>query len=847
MLAGNVSLNSLSNHHSPYFNGTSNNTSLFTGRSVKNWADDDPARYKILEEIIKDGGESMMRKLVKRMVTTPQDGKDLKSATTAKNAAKTMDPGRFGQPYLGRRPLKAVYNYMYTVDRDERSKHLNKGEFIRVGKTEPGLLLEILRKRDVTYKFGGNRSLLSKRIDAQRDNIELSNCFYPREDFNGTYVYKNLEIYQYKWVTASAMNLCKGIGKKAFSGEFDINIDMKKADSFTFLRMIPHGESNRFLDQFDGIHALALPPNNTELNYARWLRLGMRFESSGASPLAMKVEKHDGKHYFVVEQRADYSSFKLPENGCEMPFEGINTPLDTAVCCNDGTMQKQDVKYLYVEELKRNMTFNVKFSVNFADFYKESGVGLPLTTVAVNDKLVARSHGWVGNNNNDDNSNPLGYHVQFGINDANDETVVVKIKNPEFYPDQVLDLEKLADQKDIPILKINGECKRSPMIEAIEHRYKLQGPEVMTSDRKFARVGRQTPELLTEQLTKEGDVIYTFKNKLMNETDTTIDNNVELTNCFYPTFVKKRIGKNYAGSGRAARLDIATGEYLAQCAQSDRNYYYGDFDVKVKMGKPGNVTVFRMIPHNSGKLYLRSTGSVDLLRPGDTRSKYLKMKDKGVIFGDAGRSPLTMNVEYYEGKHFFTIKARSNYAIFSNPNSAHCDIPFKGKDTDLGVANCCSEVSEPVIKDRYLSDTQEEDVKYLHVSPLESGWFNVKFYTEFTDFGGRLNYSPAVHVALSVNNKSVVARCRGVGNNNFFVINTRNIISNGGYYPQFGISSASHNDVVVQIKNPDLVPGEVLNLEHSPIWGSSIHDESKKINVVKECRPLENWSLRPEG
>ena len=845
MLAGNVSLNSLSNHHSPYFNETSNNTSFFTGRSVKNWAADDPARHKILEEIMKDGGESMMRKLVKRIVTTPQDTKTAKSAATAKNATETVDSGRFGQPYLGRKSLKVVNNPVFTVDRNDRTKHLNKGEFIRVGKAEPGLLLEILRKDAVTYKFGGNRSLLSKRINAQRDNIELSNCFYPREEFNGTDVFKDLEKYQYKWATASAMNLCKGTGKKAYSGEFDVIIDMKKADSFTLLRMMPHGEWNRYLDKSDRIHALPLPPKSTETTVSRLTMLGMRFENSGATPLAMKVEKHDGKHYFVVEQRADYSSFKLPENVCEMPFEGINTPLDKAVCCSDGTMQKQDVKYLYYEQLKRNMTFNVKFSVNFADFYRDSAFGLPLTTVAVNDKLVAKSYGWVGNNNNDNSSEPLGYHVQFGINDANDETVVVKIKNPKFYPDEVLDLDKLAGQENIPIQKIDGECKRSPMIEAVKYRYKLLGPEVLTSDWKFARVGMQAPELLTEQFTKEGDVIYTFKNQLMNGTDTANDNNVELTNCFYTTFVKERIGENYAGTSRAARLDIATGEYLAQCPWSDRDYYDGDFDIKVQMGKPGNVTVFRMIPHNSGKQYLRPDGTVDLLRPTVSRRKYLEMKDNGVTFGGVGESPLTMNVEYYGGKHFFTVKARSNYAVFSHPNSTHCDIPFKGEDTALGVATCCSEVPEPVIKGRYLSDTQEEDVKYLHVSPLESGWFNVKFYTEFTNFGERPDYARKSNVALSINNKQVIARCRGVGNNNFFVINTGNIIRNGGYYPQFGISSASHDDMVVQIKNPNLESGEYQDLSLSPVWGSSFHDESKKIDVVKECRTVKNKSLQP--
>ena len=112
MLEGNISLNSLSNHHSPYFNGTSNNTSFFTGRSVKNWTDDDPARHKILEEVMKDGGESMMRELVKRIVSTAQDTEVPKSATTAKNATETVDPGRFGQPYLG---FKYIIVFFYSV------------------------------------------------------------------------------------------------------------------------------------------------------------------------------------------------------------------------------------------------------------------------------------------------------------------------------------------------------------------------------------------------------------------------------------------------------------------------------------------------------------------------------------------------------------------------------------------------------------------------------------------------------------------------------------------------------------------------------------------------------------
>ena len=846
MLTNNISLNSLSNHHAPYFNGSSNNTSFFTGRSVKNWTDDDPARHKILEEIMKDGGKSMIRKLVKRIVSIPQVTKDLTSAKASKNATRTVDPGRFGQPYLGKKPLKAISNYVYTVDRNERTKHLNKGEFIRVGMTEPGLLLETLFKKDVTYKFGGNRSLLSKRIDAQRDNIELSNCFYPREDFNGTDVFKNLEIYQYKWATASAMNLCKGIGKKAFSGEFDINIDMKKADNFTFLRMIPHGEWNRYMDQSNKIHALPLPPNSTEMRVARLNNQGMRFENSGATPLAMKVEKHDGKHYFVVEQRADYSSFKLPENVCEMPFEGVNTPLDKAVCCKDGTMQKQDVKYLHVEELKNNTMFNVKFSVNFADFYKESAVSLPLTTVAVNDKLVARSHGLVGNNNNDNSSEPLGYHVQFGINDANDDTVVVKIRNPKFYPDQVLDLDKLADQKNMPIVKINGECQRPPMIEAIKHRHLYQGPEVMTYDKQFARVGMQSPELLTEQFTKDGSVIYTFKNLLMNTTGEN-EKNVELTNCFFDASKPgKEIGESSVGLGKRGQFKIASGQYLVGCsaAIASRHYFYAEFDLKVDMGgKPGNVTVFRLLPHSSGVDFVRSDGFKGYLSPEVGLSKYLEMKKNGIIFSAPGDSPLTMNVEYNSGEHFFTVKTRSNYATFKNPGNPRCDIPFEGKNTPLGVATCCNDPIDDNKKswsgDIYTSLYQEEDVKYIHVSPLERGWFNVKFYVEFSEYNSRRDGPDPLQgvAALSINNKPSVANGKGLGNNNFYATDHR-IRKNGGYYSQFGIFDASHESITVQVKNPEIRPGQYLDLNQSPIWKNLLTSLKGQglIPIVGECR-----------
>ena len=48
--------------------------------------------------------------------------------------------------------------------------------------------------------------------------------------------------------------------------------------------------------------------------------------------------------------------------------------------------------------------------------------------------LTTFSFSSIGNNNRDSKSTPSGYHAQFGISDASDSSVYVRIKNPDVKP-----------------------------------------------------------------------------------------------------------------------------------------------------------------------------------------------------------------------------------------------------------------------------------------------------------------------------------------------------------------------------------------------------------------------------
>ena len=813
MLTGNVSVNPLTTHRLPDFTNTSNNSSLFVGRVVKNGSDilvgtslkqasENPTRVKILKEIIKDGGEAMFKDFIKR------------------NISSAVRSGHPWQPFIGTAPVSAPKDISLPLIPDDLTSRAGKGEFVRLGNPFPSLLLETLYpKGGARYKFR-NKDPHNIQMEPPPDkkNVELSNCLFRIEDSNGTLAPSKTANPELQKLTGAIMNSCSGIGKEAYSGQFDVKIDMKDAESVTFFRLMPHSESSRYLDKENKVYTL--PMGISANTYRSMMNDGMRFEDGGPSPLTMNVEYYDGKHFFTVKQQADYSSFKLAESRCDMPFEGSMTPLDKAICCRDGERQKQDVKYLYHEELRVD-TFNVKFSVDFPKFAGESAVGLSLTTLAINDQLVARSRGWIGNNNQDDQSNPCGYHAQFGISDASDDLITIKFKNPEFNPGQRLNLDKSVGLEKKNITRIDGECQRSPIIETIQHQDHYQGPEKMTSDRKFARVGMPVGELLTERLTENGETIYRFENRGLGETPE-LEKNVELTNCFFrDTRKPPRTGQSHLESQQYGALRRLTTERLSGCGGASKKYYFGDFDIKVQMGKPGKVTVFRIMPQSDGRQYMKRNGKIMKLRINADPERYLALKAAGVVFEEPGESPLTMNVEHYDGKHYFTVKARADYATFKDPrNDQPCDITFRGENTPLGKATCC-------IKDHSITSAEvEEDVKYVHVSPLKSGWFNVKFFVRFAD----MDYLAETGVALSIDNKrSYVTSI--IGNNNFFDIH--DISPQLGYYSQFGISGASHDSIVVKFRNLHLEPGMRVNITNHPAWRGG--ERSELIKTLGEC------------
>ena len=88
----------------------------------------------------------------------------------------------------------------------------------------------------------------------------------------------------------------------------------------------------------------------------------------------------------------------------------------------------------------------------------------------------------------------------------------------------------------------------------------------------------------------------------------------------------------------------------------------------------------------------------------------------------------------------------------------------------------------------------------------------------------------------------------GLGNNNFYVTDHR-IHKNGGYYSQFGIFDASHESITVQVKNPEIRPGQYLDLNQSPIW-KNLHTSLKGQGltpIVGECRSNKKWGLSQAG
>ncbi len=345
---------------------------------------------------------------------------------------------------------------------------------MRVGDANPNHLQERENKDgESIYKF--KTHVRSGKSLSLTNNIELSNCFYTHG--KGGYA-QNLVNSVYRpnpelaKRTGAYLNECPGIGKFSYSVEFDANIKTKGIANATIFRLIPHSEGLFFIDGKNTIRTLNVERNSVE-DYDRLVDRGKRFGQSGQSPFTINVENHNGDHFLTIKAGCDYAQFKDADNRCDIPFEGAQTPLFTATCCQEGDRQLQDTKYLYVAPLEQGGWFNVKFRIFMPDFYWKSNTAIIGTKVniLINGEDSVNTNARVGNNNWKAGesykagkwsiSEPSGYHVQFGIANASGE-MVVKIQDPK-----ITSYKSESSKNDTPFPDlaatsyefISGECQ----------------------------------------------------------------------------------------------------------------------------------------------------------------------------------------------------------------------------------------------------------------------------------------------------------------------------------------------------------------------------------------------------
>ena len=339
------------------------------------------------------------------------------------------------------------------------------------------------------------------------------------------------------------------------------------------------------------------------------------------------------------------------------------------------------------------------------------------------------------------------------------------------------------------------------------------GPDDLTQDGKFVRLGAELEGLLVEKKTRRGDTIYRFKNQLASGPDgITVKprENVELSNCFYP--ISK--GDNLAGTSWQNNPELAkmTGAYMNACDGLRKYHYRGEFDMSINMRTPGNATVFRLMPHSDGLQYIDSSNKIQRLSiDGSTVDDYISLQNNGAQFEGPGDSPLTMRVEYRDGQHYFNVLTRSDTSPFKRTDN-HCDFPLENTK-DVGSAKCC--------RDR---ENQMQEVRHIYAEPLKSGWFHVWFRVQFTNYWSNQDiYSPS-YINFGINDEQSVVSFLNVGNNNRDSKSTPS-----GYHAQFGISDASDSSVYVRVKNLDLKPAQ------SQLAGWSYRSDAKRLETTGGC------------
>ena len=458
MISGNVLTNPVTTFQVPNAGIITTAPSTFATRSVKPESTDDlkqdmlriaggdEQRAALLEDVAKDGGKARFKQLLERL----------------RDAA-----GEHNSPRNQFTPVYAPENQFEPRSYEElTSNH----KYVRVGDTHPDHLQERENKDgESIYKF--RTHVHNGESTTVTNNIELSNCFYTQGKGGDTQnlfhsVYRpNPELAKR---TGAYLNECTGIGKFTYSGEFDANIKTKGIANATIFRLIPHSEGLFFIGAKNTIRTLSVEKNSVE-DYNRLVDRGKRFGQSGQSPFTINVENHNGDHFLTIKASCDYAQFKDANNRCDIPFEGAQTPLFNATCCQEGDRQLQDTKYLYVAPLERGGWFNVKFRMTLPNFKwkSDTATGESKVNILINGENVANTNARVGNNNwkiGDSHryySEPSGYHAQFGIADASGE-MVVKIQDPK-----INSYLSTSSQSDIPFPVqattsydfISGECQ----------------------------------------------------------------------------------------------------------------------------------------------------------------------------------------------------------------------------------------------------------------------------------------------------------------------------------------------------------------------------------------------------
>lgn len=487
MISGNVQASLTAPHQSVGHATNSTGLATFASKLIKHGfnvdevieriAGNDPSRLKLLKVIEDDGGISSFKKLLERIIDKrPIQGQNntdphqaLPDIDQEKNETRGGNDLPNGRKYVPKNLRSPLHSYLQPISAIEDLHQglipddlTDDGRFARVGKSYPGLLVDgINPQEELVYRFKNRHSTGLENHGGSNvrraKDVELTNCFYPiskGDNLAGSPWKENPELAK---MTGAYMNACDGIGKNYYNGAFDIKINMKAPGNVTVFRLIPHHEGTQYLDSSNTLRTL--PMDSSVDAYRALVDDGARFEHEGSSPLTMRVEHYGGKHYFTVKTRSDYSTYKDADNQCDIPFKGDNTQPGAATCCTDGGYQRQDVKYIYIEPLKQGW-FHVAFNVEFSDYAGTTDVGSPYTAFSIDNQKGVISYGRIGNHNRDSQSEPSGYHAQFGINDASEGSVVVRIKNPQFQNAERQNPQWPNWPKTEP-LQLSGECQPS--------------------------------------------------------------------------------------------------------------------------------------------------------------------------------------------------------------------------------------------------------------------------------------------------------------------------------------------------------------------------------------------------